>query len=89
MEDKIVLGKQFWGPFILQALVLLGAGWGYATAQEHRITVIEEALKNQSQVLLELSTTQRIQADQMRDIQRTQDKMVALGEKFVRATRDR
>lgn len=75
-------GKTVWIPFILQALVLLGAGWGYATSQEHRITIIEESLKVQASTIEKLASTQQMLAGQVQDIQRTQDKLVSL-EDFI------
>lgn len=71
-----------WFPFILQSIALLGAGWGYATAQEHRLTVMEETIKFQAEATRQIAETQRLMMLQVTDIQRTQERLVAL-EEFI------
>lgn len=67
-----------WLPLILQTVALLAAGWGYASTQEHRLTLIESDTRYNSQVLTQMAT-------QMQDMQRIVTRMVAL-EEYVHGT---
>jgi hypothetical protein len=56
-----------WIPVALQTLVLLGAIIGFALANEHRITVLEECASTTSQNLKEaLETVRQLQGTQVR-----------------------
>lgn len=56
-----------WIPLALQTLVLLGAIIGFALANEHRITVLEECAATTSQNLKDaLVTVRELQQSQVR-----------------------
>ena len=48
-----------WLPIILQTIVLLGAVVGFAIANEHRITILEECSKTTAEALKQ--TTDRLE----------------------------
>ena len=59
--------KYNWIPIALQTLVLLGAIIGFALANEHRITVLEECTATTSQNLKDsIATVKELQENQFR-----------------------
>jgi len=68
-----------WLPYIFQALVVMGAAYTYTTGMEHRLTVLEEALKSDQSIIVK-------QQEQITKLQETQQRLIAL-EEFVHASR--
>lgn len=62
-----------WLPYIFQAIAILGAAWTYTSAQEHRLTAVEETMKMQSTFIMR-------QEQQINEIQITQARLIALEE---------
>lgn len=72
-------------PIVLQTVALVGGFWGYEMKNEHRMTVIEETVRNNSETMrrlsemqTELQQQQRRLANQLQELQRTQDSMFAI-----------
>jgi uncharacterized coiled-coil protein SlyX len=77
-----------WLPLIIQTITLLAGGIVYANGQEHRVTIIEEALKSQRAIIEQQAETQRLLTDQLRDAQHTLDRVVTLEDFFHGMTPD-
>lgn len=78
---------QKWLPLTLQTCAFLAAGWGYALAQEHRITVIEQSIASQNYTIQALAATQHMLVEQVQEIRRTTDKLVLLEELYRKEKR--
>lgn len=67
-----------WLPLILQSAVFLITGLGYATAAEHRMTVVEETLKSQAQLMQSIVMNQRELTIQLKELERIANTQIAL-----------
>lgn len=67
-----------WLPLILQSAVFLISGWGYATSAEHRVTVVEESLRSQQQLVMQIAETQKSIADQLRQLEKIVNTQIVL-----------
>lgn len=69
--------KEFLIPLLIQTVIWFGAAWSYASALEHRFTVLEETLKIQVRITDKLT-------DQMETAQKQQQRLLTLEEWWIK-----
>ncbi len=81
-KKKDSLLSHLWMPIILQTIGILIAAFSYSSALEHRLTLVEAALKTQNDVLFELKTISEKQDNRMQLMESSQSRLLAL-EDFI------
>lgn len=67
-------------PIIIQTITLLAGGIVYASGQEHRMTIMEEAIKSEQHIIEEQRITQDLIRAELQTTQLTVNRLVALEE---------
>ena len=71
-----------WLPLLIQTVALVTWGLAYSTAQEHRLTIIEENQKAERYLIEQQQKTQELMIEQLRTTQKMLDRVVTL-EDFI------